>query len=998
MLCHWTDTQEHARMQQPPRTQERRFPLHIHISLLFTLLLLGSGLVLGLFNYQQTSQIILSSGDQLFTQLRKSVNADLNYTYRPIRLTLNLLANNQQINGRNRHERFVMLPIFTQALRDNPKLASLYVGYRDGGFFMVRSLRSEKLREIFYAPTNALYQVWSIDRISDQRLDSESIFYDAQLQPISRRQNLKETFDPRKRPWYQGALENRENFTSKPYVFFSSKEVGTTMATSSTDGAVVAADLTLDNISATLADHRLTPSTEVVLYSADGSAVAYPDTTRLIIPGEQLQLVQVDTLSPALASFLKLNLKDDYQGAMQLDNQRWQIAYSKLPTGGTDGFRLAMLTPERELLADAYRIRWQGAILTLFILLLCIPIGWLLSNILVKPLRMLVGEAEAIRSFNFNYPASGRSFVKEVDQLAVSMGRMKETIASFLEITASLSAETRFDNLLRRVLRETVELSEASGGLLYLRDSSNGRLEPYGLFIDNQQHNLEEHHIPSYDQDDNTTPNWLAHIAEGGKSLAVSLGFDEMTGFQSLLSTLDSPRVHLVSCGLHNRQGQTLGVLILLHRDTGDEADLAMLRPERIAYIDAVSGVAALCIESQRLLDQQKKLLDAFIQLIAGAIDAKSPYTGGHCQRVPELTLMIAQAAADSDECAFADYQPSDEEWEALHIAAWLHDCGKVTVPEYVVDKATKLETLYDRIHEVRMRFEVLKRDAWISYWERLSQGDNAASLAQRRDELLATLDDEFAFIARCNLGGEAMAEADLERLHSIAARTWTRTLDDRLGVSWEENLRQSRSPAQTLPVQEALLSDKPEHLIERPESELIAADNPWGFKLDVPTYKHNRGEVYNLGIGRGTLTHEERYIINAHMVQTIRMLSHLPFPPHLTNVTEIAGGHHEKMDGTGYPKRLKREDMSLPARMMAIADIFEALTAVDRPYKKGKLLSESLNIMASMCREAHIEPELFGLFVRTHIYRSYAERFLRPEQIDNVDEEAVLSKAGLNG
>lgn len=437
---------------------------------------------------------------------------------------------------------------------------------------------------------------------------------------------------------------------------------------------------------------------------------------------------------------------------------------------------------------------------------------------------------------------------------------------------------------------------------------------------------------------------------------------------------------------------------MLLHRDSGDEADLAMLRPERIAYVEAVSGVAALCIESQRLLDQQKKLLDAFIQLIAGAIDAKSPYTGGHCQRVPEITLMLARAAAASDEAPFHDYRPSEEEWEALHIAAWLHDCGKVTIPEYVVDKATKLETLCDRLHEVRMRFEVLKRDAWISYWQSLSQGGDAHSLEEVRDELLATLDDEFTFIAHCNLGGEAMAEADLERLRHIATRTWMRTLDDRLGVSWEENQRQSRTSPPALPVQETLLSDKPEHLFERPDSERIADDNPWGFKLDVPTYKHNRGELYNLSTGRGTLTEEERFIINGHMVQTIRMLNHLPFPPHLANVAEIAGGHHEKMDGTGYPKRLKREDMSLPARMMAIADIFEALTAADRPYKKGKLLSESLNIMAGMCKTAHIDAELFSLFVLEKVYLQYAERFVRREQIDPIDEAALLAKAGLDG
>ncbi|HZX16276.1 MAG TPA: HD domain-containing phosphohydrolase, partial [Pseudomonas sp.] len=831
----------------------------------------------------------------------------------------------------------------------------------------------------------------------EQRLDSEYLFFDAQLQPISRRQNLKETYDPRSRPWYNSALQSQKHFTTAPYAFFSTQEIGTTIARKSSETTVVAADLTLDDLSATLAQHRLTPSTEVVLYSPDGSAVAYPDSSRLVIPGEKLQLAQVKDLSPVLADFLNLGLDKDRQGAVRLNKQRWQISYSQFTEGGPQGLRLALLAPESELLADAYRIRWQGAVLTLGILLLCIPLGWLLSNILVKPLRLLVGEAEAIRSFNFDYPSSGRSFVKEVDQLAVSMGKMKDTISSFLDIAATLSAETRFDALLRRVLRETVDLSEASGGLLYLRDSNSGRLEPHGLFINELQHNLEEHRIPSFDSDDPALPSWLAQTATGGSSVTVALGFEHAQGFQSLLHTLDSPRAHLVCTGLHNRQGQTLGVLVLLHRDTGDEADLAMLRPERIAYVEAVSGVAALCIESQRLLDQQKKLLDAFIQLIAGAIDAKSPYTGGHCQRVPEITLMLARAAAASDEAPFHDYQPTDEEWEALHIAAWLHDCGKVTVPEYVVDKATKLETIYDRIHEVRMRFEVLKRDAWISYWENLSQGGNADSLGQVRDELLATLDDEFAFIARCNLGGEAMADADIERLQSIATRTWTRTLDDRLGVSWEENLRQSRTPAPALPVQEALLSDKAEHLIERPESELIAEDNPWGFKLEVPHYKHNRGEVYNLGISRGTLTNEERFIINGHMVQTIRMLSHLPFPAHLANVAEIAGGHHEKMDGTGYPKRLKREDMSLPARMMAIADIFEALTAVDRPYKKGKLLSESLNIMAGMCKGAHIDPELFGLFVREKIYLSYAERFLRREQIDQVDNDALLAKAGLS-
>ncbi|MCU1716548.1 HD domain-containing phosphohydrolase [Pseudomonas sp. 5P_3.1_Bac2] len=983
-------------MHPKPWLNSRRFALHIHISVLFTLLLLLCGTVLGLFNYQQTSKIILSSSEQLFKQMREKVESDLQHTYQPIRLMLNLLVRNEQLTGQDRHARMGLLPTFTQALRDNPKLASIYIGYADGSFFMVRPIRSDMLREIFVAPPNAAYQVWSIDRYSQQRSDSEYLFIDENLQPISRRQNLKESYDPRTRPWYSSALASEGHFTTTPYSFFSTREIGTTLARKSRDGTVLGADLTLADLSATLANNDLPPSSEAVLYSPDGSAVAYPDSSRLVVPGEQLQLAQVENLSPVLAKFLQLDLQDDQQGSVIIDEQRWQISFSQLREGGPQGLRLLLMAPEHELLADAYRIRWQMAALTLVILLLCIPLAWWLANLLVKPLRMLVGEAEAIRRFDFKHPASGRSMVKEVDQLAVAMKHMKDTIASFHDITAGLSAETRFDPLLKRVLRETVELSEACAGLLYLRDASTGRLEPHGLFIDHQQHSLEQQQIPSFAMHDRKLPGWLAQVANGGKSTTLTLNVSEAQGFQGLLQALDSPRVHVVSTGLHNRQGHTLGVLLFIQRQSADGDELAMLRPERIAYIEAVSGVAALCIESQRLLDQQKKLLDSFIQLIAGAIDAKSPYTGGHCQRVPEITFMLAKAAADSNEPAFKDYQPNEEDWEALHIAAWLHDCGKVTVPEYVVDKATKLETLYDRIHEIRMRFEVLKRDAWISYWQSVANGGEAESLAQARDQLLASLDDDFAFVARCNKGAELMLEADLQRLRQIATRSWLRTLDDRLGVSWEEQLRHARSPAPTLPTRENLLSDKAIHLIERPPSECIPADNPWGFQLEVPQYKYNRGELYNLSIGRGTLTAEERYIINGHMVQTIRMLSHLPFPAHLSKVAEIAGGHHEKMDGTGYPKRLKRHEMSLPARIMAVADIFEALTAVDRPYKKGKMLSDALIIMAGMCLSGHIDPELFGLFIQAQVYRRYAEQFLRHEQIDQVDERGILALAGL--
>lgn len=974
--------------------RERRFPLHVHISVLFTLLLLFTGVVLGLFNYQQTSRLIFSSSSTLFERIQHDVQRDLDNTYRPIRNLLSLLALQPATKADTLDERLEMLPLFVQALRDNPKLASIYLGYEDGDFFMVRPLRSDMLKQRFDAPDKAAYQVWAIDR-SSAGTDSDYLFYDGSLNQLSRRQKLSEPYDPRQRDWFKRARGDGGQITTAPYLFFSTQEIGTTLARRSGLTTVIGADLTLDDLSATLASHRVTPNSQVVLADNYGNAVAYPESSRLLkeVDGK-VSLVKVRELNPALGELLSGQLNERDEGIVELAKQRWAMAHRHIQEGGPQGLHLALLVPEQELLAEAYRIRWQGALITLTTLLLCLPLGWLTSRLVVKPLRSLVQEAQAIRRFDFAHPASGRSPILEVDQLAVSMSSMKDTLSSFLDIAASLSAETQFDALIKRVMDATVSISAAQGGLLYLLDNDSGRLEPQGLVIDGQSRSLADLGIQGLAHDDPTLPNWLQRPASGGDSVATSIGFDQAGKFQGLLSAMDSPRLHLIAAGLHNRQGDTVGVLVLLQRDTGEDNE-SMLSPDRVAFVDAVSGSAALCIESQRLLARQKQLLDAFIQLIAGAIDAKSPYTGGHCQRVPEITLMLARAAAESDAPEFRDYNPSDEEWEALHIAAWLHDCGKVTTPEYVVDKATKLETLYDRIHEVRMRFEVLKRDAWVAYWRGRAEGVEESALAALRDQLLSDLDDEFTFIARINLGGEAMADDDQTRLKQIAERRWLRTLDNRLGVSWEEAKRLEHSAPSSLPVEEPLLADRLDHLIERTEQEVIAPDNRWGFKLEVPQYKFNRGELHNLSIARGTLTAEERYIINHHIVQTILMLDRLPFPKHLQNVTEIAGGHHEKMDGTGYPKRLTREQMSLPARMMAIADIFEALTAVDRPYKKGKTLSEALNIMVGMCKGAHIDPQLFALFIRAGIYRRYAERFMKAEQIDQVDEQMLLEKAG---
>ena len=193
-------------MPSPPRPDKRRLPLHVHISVMFTLLLLFTGVVLGIFNYRQTTEIILSSSEKLFERIDQDVRRDLQTTYQPIRRLLSLLAESDAIQGTDLAHRLPLLKPFSQSLRDNNELASLYVGYADGDFFMVRPLRSDALKKTLQAPDAAAFQVWSIDRdILTGQTRSQSLFYDATLNQIGRLDNPQEAYDPRTRAWFSVA-------------------------------------------------------------------------------------------------------------------------------------------------------------------------------------------------------------------------------------------------------------------------------------------------------------------------------------------------------------------------------------------------------------------------------------------------------------------------------------------------------------------------------------------------------------------------------------------------------------------------------------------------------------------------------------------------------------------------------------------------------------------------------------------------------------------------
>lgn len=523
------------------------------------------------------------------------------------------------------------------------------------------------------------------------------------------------------------------------------------------------------------------------------------------------------------------------------------------------------------------------------------------------------------------------------------------------EIGAALSHERDINRLLENILVAAKTITHADGGTLYrvTEDEASLRFEivrndslkiamggtsgnpipfaPLPLRKENGEENNSM--VAAYAAIHQKTVNIADAYEAAGFDFSGTRKFDERTGYRSQ-SFLTVP--------MKNHENAVIGVLQLINSIDPDTAKVVPFSAADQRLAESLASQAAIALTNRQLISQLEQLFESFIQLINVAIDEKSPYTGGHCERVPVLTMMLAEAVNETKTGPLADFSMSDKDRYELKIAGLLHDCGKVTTPVHVVDKATKLQTLFDRIHLVDTRFEVLKRDAQIAMLKaKLALRDSRDARADERlDEDLTRhlrqLESDREFLRQANVGSELMTPEAQERVRKIGS-----------GYRW-----------------------------------IDVDGRPANFLSD--------DELENLNIRAGTLTQKERETINYHIVATIKMLEQLPWPKHLRNVPEYAGGHHERMDGKGYPKGLTREQMSVQARIMGIADIFEALTARDRPYKRGKTLSESLEILGNFKLNGHIDPDLFDVFVRQKVYLKYAEQFLDPEQVDEVDERKI--------
>ena len=552
-------------------------------------------------------------------------------------------------------------------------------------------------------------------------------------------------------------------------------------------------------------------------------------------------------------------------------------------------------------------------------------------------------------------------------------------LSELLELNNKILSEKDYDIVLSQILNYAQKISNSDGIFMYvLNDDNFFSLESMridSLNINKSGSDNIAYYATIYIPELKNKPKKsMAESCAYNKEILNSANVFSSNDYDnSLFKRLESEDNYtVVSClslPIINRKGHTIAVIQFINAKN-NYGKIISYNQDMQKQLQSISSLIGLSIENRNLRASYNQLLESFIEVLARAIDAKSPYTGAHCQRVPVIARLLATAAVQQTTGPLKNFEMSRDDWYALNIASWLHDCGKITTPEYIVDKATKLETIYNRIHEIRDRFEILRRDAHIEYLKkRLANKGSKEELQAEFIGKVKQLEEDFSFIARCNTGDTEVTEADIHRLEKLTEMKFMRYFDRTKGLSWSERENIKDMKAYQNPGYEELLQNRP----------------------DLISKGYNYGELYNLEIPKGTINKEEREKINEHIVITIDMLKAIHFPKELAKVVEYAGAHHERVDGQGYPNGLTGAEMSIPAKIMAIADIFEALTASDRPYKEPKKLSEVLSIMKDMKNNGHIDPDLYHVFIENEVYKEYAEQYISPSQIDDVRPEDYL-------
>jgi HD-GYP domain-containing protein (c-di-GMP phosphodiesterase class II) len=526
--------------------------------------------------------------------------------------------------------------------------------------------------------------------------------------------------------------------------------------------------------------------------------------------------------------------------------------------------------------------------------------------------------------------------------------RLVKHLKEITRIGTALSVEKNIHKLLEMIVDEARSLTNADAGTLYILDKENNCLQFQILQSDIMDVRLggtsgKEVDLPSVPlADDQGNPNHTnvsSHVALTGETISIPDVYDadgfDFSGPREYDKTTGYRSKSMLVIALQNHENEIIGVLQLLNAQNQENGEVISFSPDDIELVVSLASQAAVALTNSQLIQNLTDLFYAFIKSIATAMDEKSPFTGGHINRVVDLTMMIAQLINDTNQTPFENIHFNEDEMEELRLASWMHDIGKITTPEIIVDKATKLHAFIDRIEIIETRFELIAATIENDFLKRKLQLTNAGEcnsdaitkLDGEKAQQLELLSKDFDFLRGVNHGNEFLNDEKFHQLNEIAAKTYQYNGSQRSYL--------------------------------------------------------NTDELKNLSIRKGTLTHEEREIIEDHAEVTFKMLNELPFPKIYEMVPEYAAGHHEKLDGSGYPRKLKEEQLPLQSRIMAVADIFEALTAKDRPYKKPMKLTQAIKILSLLKEERHIDPNLHDLFVNSDLLKQYARAHMNPDQID---------------
>ena len=520
-----------------------------------------------------------------------------------------------------------------------------------------------------------------------------------------------------------------------------------------------------------------------------------------------------------------------------------------------------------------------------------------------------------------------------------------ENLQKLIDIGISLSKEKNIDILLENILTEARQISNSDGGTLYLK-TDDDRLkfeimhtESKNIFLGGSHKPVDENKfypVKLYLDNEPNVHSVSAVCALEGVTIKIDdaytdpnfdfsgpKGFDIKNRYRSK-SFLNIP--------LKNHKDDVIGVLQLLNAQD-ENKNIISFSDNIINLVESLASQASIALTNQLLIEEQKQLFKSFIQLVSEALEKKDAATGGHCTRVPNITMMIAEAINADKQGSYKKFKFNDEEMEELYVAGWLHDFGKVATPEYVMNKSTKLEGLYDKIDHIKIRFEVLKRDVKIKYYDLMNEKNE--DLSDEMNEKIKQIEDDCLFLEECNIGGESFSENLKDRVKKIA-------------------------------------------------------ENKIFYNGDYINIL-SKEEVDFLTLERGTLNSNEMKVMQDHVSLTYELLDKLPYPKHLKQVPFYAGCHHEKINGEGYPNGYKGDELPIQARIIALADVFEGLTAPDRPYKEGYKLSKAMNILKAMTLDNEIDKNIFNLFIRGKLYLKYAKKYINSSQIDKINEKDFL-------